>query len=212
MTTGERIHNRRKALDMTLEDVARLTDTSRQTVQRYESGAIQNIPAEKVEKLAQALRTTPAYLMGWEDAAPNITQFDEVHFASFKVIGSIAAGYGMEAVEEYTGEIEYLPHSMLHGRSPADFFVLKVRGNSMYPMFLDGDKVLVLRSTSVDSGSIAVVIYDSEATLKKVNYIYGEDWMELIPINPEYKMRRIENQDLESYRVLGKVVKLLRDV
>lgn len=56
------------------------------------------------------------------------------------------------------------------------------------------------------------VLYNGdEATVKKVHYVYGEDWLELIPINPEYETKRIEKHDLENCRVLGKVVKLIRD-
>ncbi|MCT4686061.1 helix-turn-helix domain-containing protein [Vallitalea sp.] len=62
---GENIKTKRLALDMTLETLANMVGTSRQTVQRYESGVISNIPKEKVEKLALALKTTPASLMGW---------------------------------------------------------------------------------------------------------------------------------------------------
>lgn len=192
-------------------ELSEKTGLGKSLISQYLSGKF--VPKQtNTYKLAKALNTTEAYLMGLEEQ-DNIESFDEVNFATFRVIGSIAAGYGAQAVEEYTGELEYLPYSMLRGRSPSDYFVLKVKGNSMYPMFLEGDKVLVLRCTSVDSGSIAVVIYDSsEATLKRVHYIYGEDWLELIPINPEYQTRRIENSDLEECRVLGKVVKLLRDI
>ncbi|MEL7609468.1 MAG: XRE family transcriptional regulator [Bacillota bacterium] len=131
----------------------------------------------------------------------------------FPVIGSIAAGYDNLATEEYTGEQTPIPTGFLKGHDPSEYFVLAVKGDSMYPQFLNGDKVLVQRTTSVDSGSIAVIMYNGdEATLKKVVYVYGEDWMELIPINPEYKARRIEGSDLEQCRVLGKVVMLLRDI
>lgn len=52
---------------MTLEDVAKIVGVTRQTIQKYESGIIPNIPSDKIELLASALETTPAYLMGWED-------------------------------------------------------------------------------------------------------------------------------------------------
>lgn len=82
-----------------------------------------------------------------------------------------------------------------------------------YPRILEGDTIFCLRTDSVDSGDIAVVIYDGEdATVKKVNYVPGEDWLELIPFNPEYPVKRIEGSDLELCRVQGKVVKLIRDV
>lgn len=66
MNIGERIKSKRTELGYTLEEIAKIVGVSRQTIQRYESGIINNIPSDKIELLAFALRTTPAYLMGWE--------------------------------------------------------------------------------------------------------------------------------------------------
>ncbi|MBR1727916.1 MAG: helix-turn-helix transcriptional regulator [Selenomonadaceae bacterium] len=51
---------------MTLDEVAKKVGVSRQTIQRYESGVINNVPSDKIEKMAEALDTTPEYLMGWK--------------------------------------------------------------------------------------------------------------------------------------------------
>lgn len=56
--------------NMTLDDVAKIVGVSRQTIQRYESGVIGNIPSDKIEKIAMALRTTPGALMGWDSDTP----------------------------------------------------------------------------------------------------------------------------------------------
>lgn len=66
MDIGQNIKNRRRELDMTLEEVAKQVGVSRQTMSRYETGVIGNIPSDKIELLAKVLRTTPAYIMGWE--------------------------------------------------------------------------------------------------------------------------------------------------
>ena len=50
-----------------------------------------------------------------------------------------------------------------------------------------------------------------EATVKRVRYKVGE-YIELVPSNPEYKTRRIQGEDLNECRILGEVVKLMRDV
>ncbi|CUO12556.1 XRE family transcriptional regulator [Muricomes sp. OA1] len=69
MNLGDRIKAKRDELDLTLEEVAKFVGVSRQTIQKYESGVISNIPSDKIESLAFALRTTPSYLMGWESSA-----------------------------------------------------------------------------------------------------------------------------------------------
>lgn len=61
------IANKRNELGLTLEDVAKICNVSISTVKRWESGEIVDIKRDKVVKLAHALHTTPAYIMGWED-------------------------------------------------------------------------------------------------------------------------------------------------
>lgn len=75
---GERIKNRREALNLRLEDVGRYVGVNKATVQRYETGEI-DIKRTTAIKLASALRTTPAYIMGWSDD-PNKNSMDECHF------------------------------------------------------------------------------------------------------------------------------------
>lgn len=74
MALSKNIKKRRQEVQMTLEEVAKIVGVSRQTIQRYESGIIASIPSDKIEKLAIALRTTPAYLMSGlllqEDSTP----------------------------------------------------------------------------------------------------------------------------------------------
>lgn len=63
---GDNIKKRRKELDMTLEELAKYAGVSKQTISRYETGEIRNIPSDKIEYLAEALKTTPSALMGWD--------------------------------------------------------------------------------------------------------------------------------------------------
>lgn len=132
----------------------------------------------------------------------------------FPVVGSIAAGYDEIAVENWSGETVEIPLAYLKGRKKEEFFVLSVKGDSMYPLYMDGDKVLILRQSTLNySGEIGAVLYEGEnATLKKVEYVYGEDWMRLVPINPEFKPKLIENSDLEQCRVLGIPRLLIREI
>jgi repressor LexA len=92
--------------------------------------------------------------------------------------------------------------------------VLKIEGDSMSPKFLDGDRVLVQRQTSVDSGDIAVVCYgDFESgTIKKIHYETGCDFVDLIPLNPKFSPVRVQNEELDGMRVIGKVIYLFREI
>lgn len=66
LTIGERIKQRRKELDLSVEDVATKLNKNKATIYRYESNEIENLPITILEPLAEALQTTPAYLMGWD--------------------------------------------------------------------------------------------------------------------------------------------------
>lgn len=65
MTIGERIKQRRKELDLSVDEVARILGKNRATVYRYESDDIENLPISILEPLAKALQTTPGDLLGW---------------------------------------------------------------------------------------------------------------------------------------------------
>lgn len=67
MLTSQRIKQRRRELRMSIDDLARAIGKNRTTVYRYESGDIENLPLGIIEPLAKALKTTPEYLMGWDD-------------------------------------------------------------------------------------------------------------------------------------------------
>ena len=73
MGLKENIKSKRIERKMTLEDLAKSVGVSRQTIQRYESGVIGNIPSDKIELIARALDTSPAYLMGWEQIDTNFS-------------------------------------------------------------------------------------------------------------------------------------------
>lgn len=66
-TIYERIKNRRKELNLSVNDVAKVLNVSRATVYRYESSDIEKLPTTILEPLSKILQTTPEYLMGWDD-------------------------------------------------------------------------------------------------------------------------------------------------
>lgn len=53
---------------------------------------------------------------------------------------------------------------------------------------------------------------NDEATVKTVRYAEGSQQLDLIPANPEYETKHIEGADLENCRILGKVIKMFRDL
>lgn len=198
---------------MSQTELAKKIQTTKQNLYKYENGIITNIPANKIAEIAEIFHVSPAYIMGWDDTR---FRFPEVasDVVTFPVIGTIAAGYNELAVENWSGETVEVPTSYLKGRKKEEFFVLSVHGDSMYPLYMNGDKVLILKQSTLNrSGEIGVILYNGDnATLKKVEYVEGEDWMKLIPVNPAYQPTTIEGSDLEQCRVLGVPRLLIRNI
>lgn len=219
MDIGTIIYNRRKELKLTLEEIGDYVGVGKSTVKKWESGFIANIKRDKIAKLAEILQLNPVtFINGVVEVeqslhslpSPNTTQ----NYTTFAVIGEVAAGYDHIALEDWEGETIDIPDEYLKGRPREDFFVLKVKGDSMYPTYQDGDKVLVLRQTTLNySGQVGVILYNNElASLKKVEFIHGEDWLRMVPINPTYPTKKITDEELEGCRILGIPKLLIREI
>ena len=207
---------KRKELGLTLAQIAEKIGVTEATVQRWESGNIKSLRHERIAKLADILGVTPAVLMGWDELtaptlpSPTITE-DTV---TFPVITSVATHYdGVSIDESAAGEKIEVPRAYLKGRKAEDFCAMRVRGDSMYPAFQNGDIVLVLRQSTMNhSGEIGVISYgDDEMTIKRINYVDGEDWLKLVPLNPAYPPRSIEGVNLESCHIIGIPQVLIRE-
>ena len=218
---SDRILQALKQADLSYGELAKLTGISKSALQRYATGETKKIPIDSIEAIAKATNVSAQYLMGWDESetetyiddkfpSPNITE----DYTTFPVIGDIAAGYNHIAIESWDGDKVDVPNSYLKGYSPQDFFVLCVKGDSMYPQYQDGDKVLILRQSTVNyRGDVGAVIYDDEiSTLKKVEFVKGEDWLRLVPINPNVPPILIEGEDLEHCRVMGVPKLLIREM
>ncbi len=64
---AQKIKDLRQERGLTLEQVANVVGVGKSTVRKWETGMIANMKRDKIAALAQALGTTPAYLMGWQD-------------------------------------------------------------------------------------------------------------------------------------------------
>ncbi len=195
---------RKKELKLTNKQIAELANLPLRTVEQIMCGTVKSPRLDTVEAIERAL--------GLNEKSPS-NVYDVDGLLVYEEIGTVCAGYNGMVNEIPTGKKIEIPASMISGGNKDDYFVLRVSGNSMYPKLLEGDTILCKRCDGVDSGDLAVILYNGdEATVKKVTYITGQNWLELIPINPEYPTKRIEGTDLEQCRVLGKVVKLIRDL
>jgi repressor LexA len=206
MTIGDRIKKTRENLKISQTELANLSNTTKQNIYKYENGIITNIPSDKIETIAKILHVSPAYLMGWNDIKEETIPYSPQEMIPIPVIGRVAAGYNCLA--ETNIECYELVNSELINDG-YDYVYLKVKGDSMTPLILEDDLVLVRIQSDVDNGDYAVVIVDEEDGLvKKIER--GDDYITLLSENPYYPPRKFERYDMNRVRIYGKVIESKR--
>ncbi len=119
------------------------------------------------------------------------------------VIGKVAAGRPTLAMEHVEGTIS-LPVEWVKGK---EVFLLKVKGDSMFPYLLPDDYVVVRSQPSAENGEVVVALMGEEATVKRFFKRGGK--IELKPDNERWKTIQIEEGSGEA-QVLGKVIGVFR--
>ena len=221
MEFRDKIKQRRLELGKTLEEVAQIVGVSKTTVQRWESGNIQNLRRDKIANLAAALNLSPAYLMDWTE--PTEKEAISVDFQSnaetssstsdgifpyqpsqrIPVLGRVSAGIPLYAEENIES---YIYTDLNHG---GEYFGLRVQGDSMNAArIMEGDIVVVRIQDIVENGEIAVVmIGDDEATVKRF-YRNGK----IVTLKPQSTNQKHQPQVYDitetKVRVVGKVVQI----
>lgn len=210
MEMNEKIHMLRKQLGLTLEDVGNLVGVGKSTVRKWENGDIANMRRDKIAKLAAALHTSPAYLMGWDEPQTEQPTLPSgcfpIHMNKIPLVGSIACGTPILASENIEEHVD-IPDD-IH----ADF-ALRCKGDSMLGIKVqihDGDVVYIRKQDDVDNGTIAAVLIGDEATLKRVYKKKGK--LILQPENPDYEPLVYIDQELEDIRIIGKAVAFMSKI
>lgn len=213
-TIGSRIRNRREELGLSQDELGkRLGYRSRSSINKIELDQ-RNLTQSKIKAIADALETTPAYIMGWDEPdqklnEENLKFFDNlfpIQTKKFPLIGNIACGKPIFADEQFEAYIEA-------GANIKADFCLRAKGDSMIgARIYDGDIVFIRKQEMVEDGEIAAVLIDDEATLKRVYYDQKNNVIQLFAENPQYKTMRFVGEELNHIRILGKAVALQTDI
>jgi len=132
----------------------------------------------------------------------NTRSLDSIDLVEIPLLGTIAAGQPIEAIED--PETILLPKSQL--KKQGDLFALKIKGNSMVEEgILDGDTVILNKQSSANNGEIVAVRMDNDVTLKK--FYKEKTRIRLQPANK--KMKPIYTNKVE---IQGKLVGVFRKV
>lgn len=122
---------------------------------------------------------------------------------SVPVMGRIAAGVPISAIEDHSRDIACPPDLLTNG----EHFALEVNGESMINAGIhDGDTVIIRRSDTAENGDIVVaLVRDEEATLKRLRKRGA--MVDLEAENPEFETRTLPSNEV---RVQGRLVGLIR--
>jgi repressor LexA len=139
------------------------------------------------------------------EAAPTqpSSQIVDAHTVSVPVMGRIAAGTPISAIQDHTHDIACPPDLLTNG----EHYALEVRGDSMIEAGIhDGDTVIIRRCNSAENGTIVVALVErEEATLKRLRK--RADRVELEAANPAFETRVFGPDQVE---VQGRLVGLIR--
>lgn len=206
---GKRLREVRKKRDLKQKELSEKSKVSAQNITRYENAETTNVKADTLANLAKALNTSTDYLLGLSDFLEvEPIEFNQEDTVQIPIYGTIPAGRPIEAIEVDEGYLNIAAKKLKGGKT---FIGLKVKGDSMYPFYHNGDVVIIEITPEAQSGEdvIAFVGYDHEATLKKFHK--KDDHIELEPINREYPIKKYYKNDV-PVRILGVVRELRREI
>ncbi len=124
----------------------------------------------------------------------------ETEIASIPVVGTVAAGQPLLAVENITDYFPF-PANLLPNK---ETFILRVKGDSMINMgILDGDYIIVEQTNTAKNGEVIVALVDDSATVKR---FYAEDGH--FRLQPENDF--MDPIIVDHVEILGKVIRLIR--
>lgn len=202
---GKRLKKARTDKGLTQQELAESINTSKSMISGYENG--KNDPARSVLiNLSKQLGVSINYLMGWNDSPSEDIDISKipgvimpVKLKRIPILGSIACGEPLFAEQNYEG------YFMLDENLAGADFCLRAKGDSMIEAnILERDLVFFKKTNDVENGTIAAVLIDDEATLKRISK--SEDMLILQPCNRIYSPIIIKPEDDKRVLILGEMV------
>ena len=190
----------REELNISQEELANKLGLSKGIISLYENEK-RKPSFDILNKLSKIFNCSIDYIIGnWNEAEPTL----------INVYSSVHAGILSEMIENIV-DTEEISEKM--ARSDKTYFGLKVKGDSMFPTYQEGDTLIVEKNTSCESGNDCIVaINGNEAFLKRV-YI-NSTGITLQALNPKYEPLTYTNDEVKELPVtiIGIVRELRRKI
>ena len=153
-------------------------------ISQYLSG-LYEAKQKSIFKLASVLNVSEAWLMGMDVPMEKTAKLDKLGnpVAEIPLLGTVKAGYDYMAQENWEGMIEVDKNIIKDG---SDYFALKIKGDSMSPVLIEDDIVIIKKQEDFENGDLVVAIINGdEATIKKGKK--SDNSILLQPLNTNYE-------------------------
>lgn len=176
------------------------------TIQKWEMGTSEP-PLKKTRELADLFHVDIDDLANKDLEFPDIEKDESKKGVTINVLGRVAAGIPIEAIEDVI-DTEEITQKMAR---TGTFFGLKIKGDSMEPAINNGDTVIVRKQDDAESDEIVIALVNGSDGVCKRLKKYA-DSIALVSINPAYEPRYFSRSEIDDtpIRIIGKVVELRR--
>lgn len=198
---GALIATMRRSRGMSQTQLADMIGRKQNSISSYESGR-REPDVDTLEALADAFNVPLSSLMEFSSFNTDKLKTASKRLQVVPVLGEIAAGQPIVADPIYD-ELITVPVDG-HKYDAA----VRVKGDSMIPMYMPNDLVFIKYTDDVDNGDIAAVGLDDEVTLKRVYHV--PNGIQLLSENRKYQPMTFTNDDYSNIHLIGKAVAYLR--
>ncbi|MDI6667665.1 XRE family transcriptional regulator [Leuconostoc falkenbergense] len=189
-----------------ISELARRVDMAKSAISRYFNGT-REFPLNRANDFAKVLGVTTEYILGVNandditniynqldtnrkrrvfnyanqqlGEQNNIIAFPTNTKSEVAVYGAVSAGTGEYLLDNEPELVDY------DGIVPEHDFAVIVNGDSMLPLFENGQIIFVKKTTEVRSGQVVIANYDQQAYVKK--YVNDENGIRLVSLNKKYE-------------------------
>lgn len=217
---GEYLKNARNLKGLSLREVNKITDISYSHLNMIENGK-RNVTPALLRNLAKLygldyidLYEKAGYIDLIEDENKTLLKkigaipLSDIDTVKIPILGTVKAGYNYLAQENI---IDYIAFKV-NGTDKENYYALNIVGDSMEPLFDDGDTVIVHKQDDFENGDYCVVLINGdEATVKRV--YKGSNGLLLKAVNPYYPPKLFTKEEIVDLpvKIIGVVEKSIRN-
>ena len=208
-TFSNRLNAAMRIRNIKATELSIITGIAKSSLSEYINGKYE-AKQDGVYLLAKALNVSEAWLMGLDVPMERIIKTDKLGnpIVEIPLLGIVKAGYNYLAQENWIGTVD-IDKSLA---DTGEFLALKVHGDSMSPVLIEDDIVIVKKQDDFENGDIIVAIINGdEATIKKAKK--SENSILMQPFNNNYEPLIFTYDEMKTIPVtiVGVVKQLKRE-